>query len=77
MHYDSKKPVRLLPADALSCGIRVVLSHLSNDGEEQPIVYASRTLCASEQNFSIIEKDALTIIFGLNSTGTYMDGDFP
>ena len=57
-HYDSKKPVRLA-ADASSCGIGAVLSHVSDDGEEQPIAYASRALSASEQNYSMIEKEAL------------------
>ena len=63
-HYDSKKPVRLA-VDASSCGVGAVLSHVSEEGDEQPIAYASRTLSSSEQNYSMIEKEALAIIFGL------------
>ena len=72
-HYDSKKPVRLA-ADASLCGIGAVLSHVSDDGEEQPIAYASRTLSASEQNYSMIENKALAIIFGLKKFHQYLYG---
>ena len=69
-HCDSKKPVRLA-ADASSCGIGAVLSYVSDNGEEQPIAYASQTLSASEQNYSMIEKEALALIFGLKKFHQY------
>ena len=72
-HYDSKKPVRLA-TDASSCGIGAVLSHVSDEGVEQPIAYASRTLTASEQNYSMIEKEALAIIFGIKKFHQYLYG---
>lgn len=49
VHYDPNKPVRLA-VDASSYGLGAVLSHVSYDGEEKPIAYASRSLSASEQN---------------------------
>ena len=42
-HYDPNKPVRLA-VDASSYGFGAVFSHVSDDGEEKPIAYASRSL---------------------------------
>ena len=67
-HYDPNKPVRLA-VDASSYGLGAVLSHVFDDGEEKPIAYASRSLSASEQNYSMIEKDALAIVFGIKKFG--------
>ena len=61
-HYDPNKPVRLA-VDASSYGLGAVLSHASDDGEEKPIAYASRSLSAGEQNYSMIEKEALAIVW--------------
>ena len=63
-HYDPKKPVRLA-VDASSFGLGAVMSHVSEDGEDKPIAFASRTLSSSEQNYSMIEKEALAIIKSL------------
>ena len=51
-----------------------MLSHVSEEGDEQPIAYASRTLSSSEQNYSMIEKEALAIIFGLKKFHQYLHG---
>ena len=51
-----------------------VLSHVSDDGEEKPIAYASRSLSASEQNYSMIEKEALAIVFGIKKFHQYLFG---
>ena len=72
-HYDPNKPVRLA-VDASSYGLGVVLSHVSDDGEEKPIAYASHSLSASEQNYSMIEKEALAIVFGIKKFHQYLFG---
>ena len=72
-HYDPNKPVRLA-VDASSYGLGAVLSHVFDDGEEKPIAYASRSLSASEQNYSMIEKEALAIVFGIKKFHQYLFG---
>jgi len=44
------------------------------DGQEQPIAFASRTLSKSEQNYSQIEKEALSLIFGVRKFHSYLYG---
>ena len=73
IHYDPKKPVQLA-VDASSFGLGAVLSHVSENGEEKLIAFASRTLSLSEQNYSMIEKEALAIIFGLKKFHQYLFG---
>ena len=72
-HYDPKKAVRLA-FDSSSFELGAVLSRVTDDGEEKPIALASRTLSSSEQNYSMIEKEALAIIFGLKKFHQYLFG---
>ena len=49
VHYNPKLPLRLA-TDASAYGIGAVISHMSAEGEERPIAYASRTLTAAEKS---------------------------
>ena len=60
VHYNPSLPIRLA-ADASSCGIGAMLSHVMDGGFECPIVFASRTLSPSENIYSQIEKEALVL----------------
>jgi len=73
-HYDPAVPLRLA-GDASAYGVGAVLSHVYPDGTERPIAYASRTLNASERNYPQLEKEALSLVFGINFINTYLAGN--
>ena len=73
VHYDPKLPIRLA-GDASSYGIGAVLSQVLLDGSEYPIAFASRTLRPSEKNYAQLEKEALSLIFGVTKFHKYLYG---
>ena len=72
-HYNPALPLKLA-GDSSSYGIGAVISHVMEDGTEQPIAFASRTLSRSEQNYSQIEKEALSLIYGVKKFHLYLFG---
>ena len=73
VHYDSTLQLSLA-CDASSHGLGVVLSHKMPDGSDKPIGYASRTLNSVEQNYSQLEKEGLSCIFGIKKFRDYLFG---
>ena len=73
MHYDMTCPMKMA-ADASSYGIGAVIFHVFADGSERPIAFASRTLTASERNYSQLEREALALVFGVKKFHLYLFG---
>eukprot|EP00731_Ephydatia_muelleri_P023099 Em0015g682a len=58
----------------INYGVGAVLTQVSEEGTERPIVYVSRTLSDAERNYAQIEKEALAIIFGVKRFHVYLYG---
>ena len=72
-HYDPALPLKLA-CDASPYSIGCVLSHSFPDGSERPIAYASRTLKKAERGYSQIDKEALSLHWGIQKFNTYLFG---
>lgn len=73
VHYNPLLPLKLA-GDASAYGVGAVISHVMEDGSERPIAYASRTLSPSERNYAQVEKEALSLVFGVKKFHAYLYG---
>ena len=73
VHYQPERTVTLA-VDASPYGVGAVISHEMDDGLDRPIAFASKSLSASERNYSQLEKEALAIIFGIKKFHQYLYG---
>jgi hypothetical protein len=71
--YDVTKPIRLA-CDASAYGVGAMMTHVMDDGSERPVAMASRSLNQAERNYSQLEKEALSIIFGVKKLHKYIYG---
>ena len=72
-HFNPDIPLGLA-CNASGVGIGAVIYHKYNGGSERPIAYASKTLPDAERNYSEIEREALSIIFGVKKFHQFLYG---
>ena len=71
-HFDPNIPIGLA-RDASAVGIGVVI-YKYPDGSERPIAYAFKILSDNERNYSQIEREALSIVFGIKKFHQHLYG---
>ena len=70
-YHDPALPVRLA-YDASPTGIGAVISHVMPDGSERPVAFASRSLLKTGRKYAQIEKEALSIVWGIKRFHVYL-----
>lgn len=72
VHYNPNLPLYLI-CDASLYGVGAILAHLM-ERVERPVYYGSSTLSPAEKNYSVTQKEALAIMFGLKKFHKYLYG---
>ena len=71
--YSLDRPLRLT-SDASPVGAGCVLSHVTPDGKEEPIAFASKMFSKAELNYPVHEKEGAAMVFGLKHFDKYVTG---
>ena len=72
-HYDPSLPLTLA-CDASAYGIGAVLAHWMPDSLERPVGYVSRTTLTKAEQYSQLEKEGLSCVFGIKKFHNYLFG---
>ena len=64
VHYNPRLSI-VVSSDASPYGIGSVPSHHLPDGSERPVAFVSRTLSSAEKKYAQLEKEALSLVFGI------------
>jgi len=69
--YSLDRPLRLT-ADASPVGAGYVMAHVTEDGKEEPIAFASKSFSDRELRYPVHEREAAALIFGLKKFNKYL-----
>lgn len=64
----------LLQTDDSDVGLGAVLSQVSSDGEEHPILFISRKLFPQEVHYPVVEKECLAVKWAIEKLRYYLEG---
>ena len=76
-HYFSFQIIKktfIVSTDASNIGIAGVITQLDENGKEKPLAFAFRTLTHAEKNYTITDKEALSIFWILSKFRTMIYG---
>ena len=73
-HFDMSRRI-IVHCDASEYGVGAVLSHVSEDGVESPVCYASRTLSLAERNYATVEKEGLALVYAVKKFHQFLFGN--
>ncbi|GFR77679.1 polyprotein [Elysia marginata] len=73
MHFNPKQEI-LVVCDAFPIGVGAILSQLDDNGEEKPVIFASRALSDAERKYSQIDREGLALVFAVKKFHKYISG---
>lgn len=73
IHFNPSVPLRLT-GDASADGVGAVLSHVFDNGVENPIAFTSRSLKPTEKKCSQLDRETLSLVFGVHKFHKYLYG---
>ena len=73
VHFDERK-LLVLAVDASHYGVGATLMHVFADSSQRPIAFVSKTMSKAQRNYSQLDREALSIVFGLDKFQIYLYG---
>ena len=72
-YYDPSAETHLI-VDGSPCGVAAIMNQKQPNGDIRPVAYASRTLTPTERRYSQTEREALSVLFGIQHFSVYLYG---
>ena len=64
VHFNPELPL-ILSCEANPYGVGALLAHRMDDGKVRPVAFVSRSLAPAEKNYSQLDREGLSVIFGV------------